>query len=87
MKYKGEMSPTVLRPIDDLELPNTILSPLRNANIYYIGDLITRTEQELLLIPGFTEDCLNDLKEFLTTRGLSLATRLEHWPPVGWSRS
>ncbi|MEK9773465.1 MAG: DNA-directed RNA polymerase subunit alpha C-terminal domain-containing protein [Opitutae bacterium] len=59
---------------------------LKNAGIYYIGDLIIRTEQELLAIPGFTEDCLTDIKERLTARGLSLETRLEHWPPAGWSR-
>jgi DNA-directed RNA polymerase alpha subunit len=86
MQYKCEKTLNVLRPIDDLEMPDTILLPLSNADIYYIGDLIIRTEQELLVIPGFTEDCLNGLKELLTAKGLSLETRLEHWPPAGWSR-
>ena len=86
MKYKGENTPTVLRPIDDLELPDMVLLPLRNADIYYIGDLIIRTERQLLAIPGFTDDCLTDIKELLKARGLSLETRLEHWPPTGWRR-
>jgi len=91
IEWEQEPEPIILRPIDDLSddfefLQTPCLAILKNADIYYIGDLIIRTEQELLAIPGFTEDCLNGLKELLTARGLSLETRLEHWPPAGWSR-
>ena len=86
-----EPEPVILRPIDDLLDDLEVCKPpylaiLKNADIYYIGDLIIRTEQELLAIPGFTDDCLTDIKELLTARGLSLETRLDHWPPAGWSR-
>jgi DNA-directed RNA polymerase subunit alpha len=89
--WDQEPEPVILRPIDDLSddfefCETPYLAILKNADIYYIGDLIIRTEQELLAIPGFTEDCLNGLKELLTAKGLSLETRLEHWPPAGWSR-
>lgn len=89
--WDEEPDPPILRPIGDLleEIGVCIppyLAILMDADIYYIGDLIIRTEQELLAIPGFTEDCLTDIKELLTARGLSLETRLENWPPAGWSR-
>ena len=91
MQYEEEQTPMVLRPIADLLEEIGVCKPpyltiLKNADIYYIGDLIIRTEQELLAIPGFTEDCLNGLKELLTARGLSLETRLERWPPAWLSR-
>ena len=91
IEWEQEPEPTVLRPIDDLQDDLGVCKPpylviLKNADIYYIGDLIIRTEQELLAIPGFTKDCLNGLKELLTARGLSLETRLDQWPPAGWSR-
>jgi DNA-directed RNA polymerase subunit alpha len=89
--WDQEPEPLLLRPIDELSddfefCKTPYLAILKNADIYYIGDLIIRTEQELLALPGFTEDCLNGLKELLTARGLSLETRLEHWPPPGWRR-
>ena len=88
-EWDPEPEPAILRPIDDLSddlefCETPYLAILKNAGIYYVGDLIIRTEQELLAIPGFTEDCLTDIKERLTARGLSLETRLEHWPPAGF---
>ena len=89
MQYEEEQTPMVLRPIADLLEEIGVCKPpyltiLMDAGIYYVGDLIIRTEQELLAIPGFTDDCLTDIKERLTARGLSLETRLEHWPPAGF---
>ncbi len=90
--WDEEPDPLILRPIDDLlddwhfDGNPPYLAILKNAGIYYIGDLIIRTEQELLTIPGFTDDCLTNIQELLNARGLSLETRLEHWPPAGYRR-
>jgi len=57
---------------------------LKAENIYYIGDLIQRTETELLKTPNLGRKSLNEIKEVLASRGLTLGMKLENWPPAGW---
>jgi len=73
----------LLRPVDDLELTVRSANCLKAENIYYIGDLIQRTETELLKTPNLGRKSLNEIKEVLASRGLTLGMKLENWPPVG----
>lgn len=77
------VDPVLLRPVDDLELTVRSANCLKAENIYYIGDLIQRTETELLKTPNLGRKSLNEIKEVLATRGLTLGMKLENWPPVG----
>ncbi|MGE0386766.1 MAG: DNA-directed RNA polymerase subunit alpha [Gammaproteobacteria bacterium] len=76
-----DIDPILLRPIDDLELTVRSANCLKAESIYYIGDLIQRTEVELLKTPNLGKKSLTEIKEVLATRGLSLGMRLENWPP------
>jgi DNA-directed RNA polymerase subunit alpha len=75
--------PILLRPVDELELTVRSANCLKAENIYYIGDLIQRTETELLKTPNLGRKSLNEIKEVLASRGLTLGVRLENWPPSG----
>ena len=75
--------PILLRPVDELELTVRSANCLKAENIYYIGDLVQRTETELLKTPNLGRKSLNEIKEVLASRGLTLGLRLEHWPPQG----
>ncbi|WP_317933053.1 DNA-directed RNA polymerase subunit alpha [Halioxenophilus sp. WMMB6] len=77
-----EVDPVLLRPVDDLELTVRSANCLKAENIYYIGDLIQRTEVELLKTPNLGKKSLTEIKDILATRGLSLGMRLENWPPA-----
>ena len=77
------VDPILLRPIDDLELTVRSANCLKAENIYYIGDLIQRTEVELLKTPNLGKKSLAEIKEVLAQRGLSLGSKLENWPPSG----
>ena len=77
------VDPILLRPIDDLELTVRSANCLKAENIYYIGDLIQRTEVELLKTPNLGKKSLTEIKEVLAQRGLSLGMKLENWPPAG----
>ncbi|MFC4729790.1 DNA-directed RNA polymerase subunit alpha [Coralloluteibacterium thermophilus] len=77
------VDPVLLRPIDDLELTVRSANCLKAENIYYIGDLIQKTEVELLKTPNLGKKSLTEIKEVLAQRGLSLGMRLENWPPAG----
>ena len=77
------VDPVLLRPIDDLELTVRSANCLKAENIYYIGDLIQRTENELLKTPNLGRKSLNEIKEVLASRGLTLGMKLESWPPAG----
>ena len=77
------VDPILLRPVDDLELTVRSANCLKAENIYYIGDLIQRTETELLKTPNLGRKSLNEIKEVLASRGLTLGMKLENWPPVG----
>ncbi|GAP36388.1 DNA-directed RNA polymerase subunit alpha [Piscinibacter sakaiensis] len=77
------IDPILLRPVDELELTVRSANCLKAENIYYIGDLIQRTETELLKTPNLGRKSLNEIKEVLASRGLTLGARLENWPPQG----
>ncbi len=77
------MDPVLLRPIDDLELTVRSANCLKAESIYYIGDLMQKTEVELLKTPNLGKKSLTEIKEVLGARGLSLGMKLENWPPAG----
>jgi DNA-directed RNA polymerase subunit alpha len=78
-----QIDPILLQPVDDLELTVRSANCLKAENIYYIGDLIQRTENELLKTPNLGRKSLNEIKEVLATKGLTLGMRLENWPAAG----
>lgn len=79
---KAGVDPVLLRPIDDLELTVRSANCLKAESIYYIGDLVQRTEVELLKTPNLGKKSLTEIKDVLHTRGLSLGMKLENWPPA-----
>ncbi len=81
-RAEAEIDPILLRPIDDLELTVRSANCLKAESIHYIGDLIQRTEVELLKTPNLGKKSLTEIKEVLAARGLSLGMRLENWPPA-----
>jgi len=82
-----KVDPMLLRPVDDLELTVRSANCLKAENIYYIGDLIQRSENELLKTPNLGRKSLNEIKEVLAGRGLALGIKLENWPPPGLERA
>ena len=78
-----QVDPILMRPVDDLELTVRSANCLKAENIYYIGDLIQRSETELLKTPNLGRKSLNEIKEVLAARGLTLGMKLENWPPAG----
>ena len=81
-----KIDPLLLRPVDDLELTVRSANCLKAENIYYIGDLIQRTEVELLKTPNLGKKSLTEIKDVLASRGLSLGVRMENWPPPSLRR-
>lgn len=77
----AQIDPVYLLPVDDLELTVRSANCLKAENIYFIGDLTQRTEQELLKTPNLGRKSLNEIKEVLAKRGLTLGKKLENWPP------
>jgi DNA-directed RNA polymerase subunit alpha len=73
--------PILVRPVDELELTVRSANCLKAESIYLIGDLIQRTEVELLKTPNLGKKSLTEIKDVLATRGLSLGMRLDNWPP------
>ena len=86
-KNSPEVDPILLRPVDDLELTVRSANCLKAENIYYIGDLIQRTEVELLKTPNLGKKSLTEIKDVLASYSLSLGMRLENWPPPGLERN
>ncbi|MGE8454496.1 MAG: DNA-directed RNA polymerase subunit alpha [Pseudomonadales bacterium] len=82
-RSNATFDPILLRPVDELELTVRSANCLKAENIYYIGDLIQRTENELLKTPNLGRKSLNEIKEVLASRGLTLGMKLENWPPAG----
>ena len=82
-KNEPEIDPILLRPVDDLELTVRSANCLKAESIYYIGDLVQRTEVELLKTPNLGKKSLTEIKDVLASRGLSLGMRLDNWPPPG----
>ena len=78
-----QFDPILLRPVDELELTVRSANCLKNDNIIYIGDLVGKTEAEMLRTPNFGRKSLNEIKEVLASRGLTLGMKLESWPPAG----
>ncbi|MDR2164909.1 MAG: DNA-directed RNA polymerase subunit alpha [Zoogloeaceae bacterium] len=81
-----QVDPVLLRSVDDLELTVRSANCLKAEQICYIGDLIQRTENELLKTPNLGRKSLNEIKEVLANRGLTLGMKLENWPPAGLDR-
>lgn len=79
----GSIDPVLLRPVDELELTVRSANCLKAENIYYIGDLVQRSEVELLRTPNLGKKSLTEIKDTLASHGLSLGMRLENWPPQG----
>ncbi|KEY90880.1 DNA-directed RNA polymerase subunit alpha [Candidatus Photodesmus blepharus] len=79
---KPEFDPILLRPVDDLELTVRSANCLKAEAVHYIGDLVQRTEVELLKTPNLGKKSLTEIKDVLASRGLSLGMRLENWPPA-----
>jgi DNA-directed RNA polymerase subunit alpha len=75
------IDPIMLRPVDELELTVRSANCLKAENIHYIGDLVTRMESDLLRTPNLGKKSLNEIKEVLLSRGLSLGLILDNWPP------
>lgn len=81
-EHEEQIDPILLRPVDDLELTVRSANCLKAESIYFIGDLIQRTEVELLKTPNLGKKSLTEIKDVLASRGLSLGMRLENWPPA-----
>ena len=80
-KEEIKIDPIMLRPVDELELTVRSANCLKAENIHYIGDLVTRMESDLLRTPNLGKKSLNEIKEVLLSRGLSLGLILDNWPP------
>ncbi|APZ44061.1 DNA-directed RNA polymerase subunit alpha [Acidihalobacter ferrooxydans] len=82
-KSKVEVDPVLLRPVDELELTVRSANCLKAENIFHIGDLIQKTEVELLKTPNLGKKSLTEIKDVLAQHGLSLGMKLDNWPPAG----
>ncbi len=80
-KERNDFDPVLLRPVDDLELTVRSANCLKAENIYYIGDLVQKSENELLKTPNLGKKSLTEIKDVLASRSLSLGMKLENWPP------
>lgn len=80
-KERNDFDPVLLRLVDDLELTVRSANCLKAENIYYIGDLVQKTENELLKTPNLGKKSLTEIKDVLASRSLSLGMKLENWPP------
>ncbi|NNC96575.1 MAG: DNA-directed RNA polymerase subunit alpha [Gammaproteobacteria bacterium] len=76
------VDPILLRPVDELELTVRSANCLKAENIIYIGDLVQRTEVELLRTPNLGKKSLTEIKDVLSENGLALGTKIENWPPA-----
>ena len=80
-KVRNDFDPVLLRPVDDLELTVRSANCLKAENINFIGDLVQKTENELLQTPNLGKKSLTEIKEVLASRTLSLGMKLANWPP------
>ena len=74
-------NPALLKKVDELELSVRSANCLKNDNLVYIGDLVQKTENDMLRTPNFGRKSLNEIKEVLTQMGLYLGMQVEAWPP------
>lgn len=79
-----KLNDNLFRSVDDLELSVRSANCLKNANIRYIGELVTKSEAEMLKTKNFGRKSLNEIKEILVGMGLSLGMKIDGWPPNGW---
>lgn len=82
-EQKNKLNENLFRPAEDMELSVRSANCLKNARIRYIGDLVTKTEQEMLRTKNFGRKSLNEIKDILKTMGLGLGMDVEGWPPEG----
>lgn len=80
-KNEPEFDPILLKPVDELELTVRSANCLKAENIYYIGDLVQRSEVDLLKTPNLGRKSLTEIKDVLASHALSLGMKLENWPP------
>ncbi len=78
------LNENLFRSVDDLELSVRSANCLKNANIRYIGELVTRSEAEMLKTKNFGRKSLNEIKDILAKMGLGLGMKIDNWPPPGW---
>lgn len=78
------LNENLFRSVDDLELSVRSANCLKNANIRYIGELVVKSEAEMLKTKNFGRKSLNEIKEILSEMGLGLGMKIDGWPPVGW---
>jgi DNA-directed RNA polymerase subunit alpha len=81
VKEPGKLNDNLFKSVDELELSVRSANCLKNADIRYIGDLVQKTEVEMLKTKNFGRKSLNEIKEILSGMGLSLGMKLENWPP------
>ena len=84
---ESPVEPILLRPVDELELTVRSANCLKAENINYIGDLIRRTEVELLRTPNLGKKSLTEIKEVLASHGLALGMHVENWPPASLAQN
>ncbi|MDC9726701.1 MAG: DNA-directed RNA polymerase subunit alpha [Candidatus Thioglobus sp.] len=82
LPISDDFDPQLLAAVDELELTVRSANCLKAEQIYYIGDLIQKSEQDLLRTPNLGRKSLNEIKEVLTDKGLYLGTDIPNWPPV-----
>jgi DNA-directed RNA polymerase subunit alpha len=83
-KSSPSLNENLFRSVDDLELSVRSANCLKNANIRYIGELVVKSEAEMLKTKNFGRKSLNEIKEILSEMGLGLGMKIDGWPPVGW---
>jgi DNA-directed RNA polymerase subunit alpha len=83
-KKSPQLNENLFRSVDDLELSVRSANCLKNANIRFIGELVSKTEAEMLKTKNFGRKSLNEIKEILSSMGLGLGMKIDGWPPVGW---
>ena len=79
-----QLNENLFRSVDDLELSVRSANCLKNANIRHIGELVVRSEAEMLKTKNFGRKSLNEIKEILTEMGLGLGMKIDGWPPANW---
>lgn len=84
-KASPTLNEHLFRSVDDLELSVRSANCLKNANIRYIGELVQKTEAEMLKTKNFGRKSLNEIKDILSEMGLSLGVKMEGWPPPNWN--
>jgi DNA-directed RNA polymerase subunit alpha len=84
MVGNSSLNENLFRSVDDLELSVRSANCLKNANIRFIGELVVRSEAEMLKTKNFGRKSLNEIKEILTEMGLGLGMKIDGWPPPGW---